>query len=271
MDMYGLRVPALSPGRARSGSRRLPWHDLELDVVRADPPHETRATTTDSSATLEVAGDLRVHVTRHPLAARISAARPISTNELIHPLMVYVGAAVAHWTQRTSFHAAAVVLGGKAWLFLGPPHAGKSTLAASLHARGHVVMADDLAVLDDRTVLAGPPVADLREAAARHLATKAVVSSGRGRIRWRADLGDAPYEVPLGGFVSLAWSEKTQMRRADAAERLTALARSDALWSGPVTTTAFLDLLDAPFYVLERKEDWATMGDVIRIIEGLAG
>jgi hypothetical protein len=41
-------------------------------------------------------------------------------------------------------HASGVVMNEKGVLFLGPCGAGKSTTAAGLHARGHLVIADDL-------------------------------------------------------------------------------------------------------------------------------
>ena len=45
-------------------------------------------------------------------------------------------------------HASAVAIGEGAVAFLGEPGAGKSSLAAELHARGHRVLSDDLTALD---------------------------------------------------------------------------------------------------------------------------
>jgi hypothetical protein len=47
-------------------------------------------------------------------------------------------------------HASAVVIDGKAVLFVGPPGAGKSTTAAALARLGHPVLADDIAMLEER-------------------------------------------------------------------------------------------------------------------------
>jgi hypothetical protein len=44
-------------------------------------------------------------------------------------------------------HASAVAIDGKAILFLGASGSGKSTTAAAFHARGHEVMADDVAAV----------------------------------------------------------------------------------------------------------------------------
>jgi hypothetical protein len=50
----------------------------------------------------------------------------------------------------TCLHASAVALGGRAVAFLGPPGAGKSTIAAALARRGHAVLTDDLLALCER-------------------------------------------------------------------------------------------------------------------------
>ncbi|MDY7014224.1 MAG: hypothetical protein SVX43_11620 [Cyanobacteriota bacterium] len=45
-------------------------------------------------------------------------------------------------------HASAAVIGDRAVAFLGPPGAGKSTLAAALARRGYPILSDDLVVLN---------------------------------------------------------------------------------------------------------------------------
>jgi len=42
------------------------------------------------------------------------------------------------------FHASVVCIEGKAVAFLGHPHAGKTTMAATLHRRGHTLLSDDV-------------------------------------------------------------------------------------------------------------------------------
>jgi hypothetical protein len=64
-------------------------------------------------------------------------------------------------------HAAAVAIDGRGVLLAGPPRAGKSTLAAVLHALGHRVVADDICVVSPAAdggpaVHAGPPRVRLR-------------------------------------------------------------------------------------------------------------
>ncbi len=46
------------------------------------------------------------------------------------------------------FHGSVVCVDGMAAAFLGHPHAGKTTIAAALHGRGHTLLSDDVLVLD---------------------------------------------------------------------------------------------------------------------------
>lgn len=59
------------------------------------------------------------------------------------------------WHQRglLPLHASAVSVDRNAVVFAGPSGAGKSTFAAVLSRRGHPVLADDIAIIDPKTVL----------------------------------------------------------------------------------------------------------------------
>jgi len=61
-------------------------------------------------------------------------------------------------------HASVVVINGQAILFLGPSGGGKSTTAAAFHARGHLVIADDVGavrVVNEKCIV-GPAWSRLR-------------------------------------------------------------------------------------------------------------
>jgi HPr Serine kinase C-terminal domain len=79
-------------------------------------------------------------------------------------------------------HASAIAVSGEAVLFLGSAGWGKSTMAAALHARGHRLIADDMAALrvEEKRSMVFPGVPQLR------LWPEAVVSS----------LGDDPEKLP---------------------------------------------------------------------------
>ena len=65
--------------------------------------------------------------------------------------------AILHQRNLLPLHSNAVELGGRAVAFLGASGAGKSTMAAWFHDRGHNVLADDVCVVTFPS--AGPPLA----------------------------------------------------------------------------------------------------------------
>lgn len=77
-----------------------------------------------------------------------------------------------HQRGYVTLHASCVNLGLGAVAFLGDSAAGKSYIAAALHARGHAVVADDVTVVDvdgsSCSVYPGLPVLQLLPDAAKH-------------------------------------------------------------------------------------------------------
>ena len=64
------------------------------------------------------------------------------------PLLGSVLAIALHQRQQLVLHGSAVVINGKAVLFLGASGQGKSTTAAALYSRGYQIMTDDVAAID---------------------------------------------------------------------------------------------------------------------------
>ncbi len=65
-----------------------------------------------------------------------------------------LGAAMAVLLQQRglfSLHASAVAIDGRAAIFIGDKGQGKSTMSSMLYGRGHEIIADDIAVIDDHT------------------------------------------------------------------------------------------------------------------------
>src|SRR5262249_24053304 len=64
------------------------------------------------------------------------------------PLLGTVLAVLLHQRGLLTLHASAVEINGQAAAFIGTKGAGKSTIAAMLHARGHRLIADDIVAMD---------------------------------------------------------------------------------------------------------------------------
>lgn len=72
----------------------------------------------------------------------------VEVSTLRLPLLGSVLAIALHQRQQLVLHGSAVVIGGKAVLFLGASGQGKSTTAAALYNRGYQLMTDDVAAID---------------------------------------------------------------------------------------------------------------------------
>ena len=246
-----------------------PQWPCDLRVERGAAPAVTSVRWHEDTVRLDARAEFSVLVRADPLGAVVTSPRPLTTAELVHPVMAFVGAAAAAWTGRSALHAAAVVIDGRAWLLLGRPGGGKSTLAVQARRRGLPVLSDDLAVIDGRTVFAGPRSADLRPESARHwdMAEDTIVRESRPR--WRHDLGPAPQEADLGGLLELRWGPHLVTSRLGPAQKLALLAEHDALRRGPGEPTDFLDLLQHPAFSLTRPRDLSGLDDTLDTIVSL--
>jgi hypothetical protein len=78
----------------------------------------------------------------------VETFREVSEGELRVFLFGTVLSIVAHQRGLLPLHASAVRIGEGAVVLMGPSGAGKSSLASALARRGHVFLADDVAVID---------------------------------------------------------------------------------------------------------------------------
>lgn len=187
------------------------------------------------------------------------ASRAADPTGLVHPFLAAVAAVHAAWNARLALHSGAFSTSGGAWLLIGGSGSGKSSTMAALAARGATIVTDDLAVLDDGAVLAGPRGVDLRPGVAQTLGVTA--DPVRGGLRHRVKLGASPLAVPLCGIVHLAWGGVAPALEPLApAARLAALGRPD-LWAVPAPDAErLLALVDLPAFRLRRPRDPTAVG-----------
>lgn len=105
---------------------------------------ETMVGPTEWRLTYDDVGVLSVRDGRRIELAPLRGASPRSVRlTLLGPAM----AVLLHQRGFLVLHASVVEVAGRAVAFLGDSGAGKSTLAAALHARGHRLVADDIAAV----------------------------------------------------------------------------------------------------------------------------
>jgi hypothetical protein len=183
-------------------------------------------------------------------------------------------------------HASVVAVANQAVAFVGAKEAGKSTMAAALHARGHQLLSDDILAVDLRRdkPLALPGFPQLK------LWPDALVSLGydvgvlprlrpelekRGQ-RHSVGFTDAP--VPLKGICTLDFGPGPTVVSLQSWEALTALMPH---WYGARFGTKLLRALGlsthflqcaelvkkVPVWCLKRPNDLATLPEVVRLVE----
>lgn len=162
-------------------------------------------------------GDVRIDA---PAAARFQIARDASAVrcERIDPLFdaLLVGQVfpmLAAMRGLEVFHAAAVAMDGKAWLFAADSGVGKTTLTAHLIAGGATLLADDVVAItgdeSDLTVLGTSGPLRLHEPTAAELLADAdsdrfvLASTDSDKVLLRA-AETIEHPVPLGGIVLLS-------------------------------------------------------------------
>lgn len=144
--------------------------------------------------------------------------------------------AILHQRGLLPLHSNGVVVDGRAVAFAGPPGAGKSTLAAWFHDRGHRLLSDDVCVLEpcEAGFLAHPGVPRLRlwrdalEASGRSAEDYAQAFDGWEKYLVRANLHDAGQPVPLSHIYLLRSGdrEEVEIRRLTGTQAVQALVEN---------------------------------------------
>lgn len=214
--------------------------------------------------------DGRISMERAAASVTYAVREVVTEQGLVHPYLAFPAAVFNRWAGRNSFHAGAIVLGGRAFVVAGHKEAGKSTTLAGLAAEGVPVLSDDLVILDKLRVLPGPRCIDLRQEAAEHLGDGEPLGVVGARERWRIKVAPAAPEL-LGGFVYLGWGDREELTPLPLGERLQRLFQYDALEVGPTDPATFMDLARLPAWDFRRPNGIESMSRSLnRLLDVLA-
>ncbi len=187
----------------------------------------------------------------------------LPSDVLAHPYLAPVATVFNRWSGRETFHSGAFLHGGRAWAVMGPRTAGKSSLLAVLAARGVPVVADDILVVDDTQVYAGPRCVDLRQPVP---GAALPGCAARGGDRIRVALPPIAPRLPLGGWIFLRWDTRVAMTPVPGSILLARLARQRSWPRLASDPAALLTIASLPAWELTRPRDWRALAATERLI-----
>ncbi len=265
---YGLAITGLEGVPRRLTRAPGDWRRLYLEQSRPSEGDRQRSTAIgEDGAFIRFDRHHAVSIDRTRRRAIVLAPSDREPELLAHPLLILPAVAFAAWEGRAALHGGAFLANGHAWGLFGSHRAGKSTALAALALAGTPVLADDLVVVADGRVLAGPRYVDLRPSAARHFELPPDVASVRQRHRLTP--APAPTQAPIGGWIFLSWGKQV-LRRLDRGETLARLADAYALT--PLfqpTALQLLELASHPAFELRRPRSFAAVGETIELLTSL--
>jgi hypothetical protein len=268
---YGFRLDGVPDAGPLLVDAPESWPRLEL--VRA--PEGARPETedvTDDDAHLWLAGGAAAELDRRRSRALLTVPENTSDGALVHPFLAPVALIMARWRGHEGMHGGAVATADGVWAVLGDKTGGKSTTLASLALAGLSVFSDDVLVIADGIALAGPRSIDLREEPAKRLGVGEPMGRIGMRDRWRLALDPVPPELPLRGWISLAWGEEITVESLRGADRLAALIPHRGVRLVPTAPTALLELSALPHLRLTRPRRWDSLRDAAaRLADAIAG
>jgi hypothetical protein len=275
---YGLRLIGLHGAQAFLCDVAADAPVLRIERGTADPslagaPAQDDSVFSPSQAKYVLSDRIsRVDQQRSTGTAHVRLGRSYEDEELLHPLLSGCFAVANWWAGRDGFHGGSFVMDGRAWVVLGAKSMGKSSTLGYLATQGVQILADDLAVVVDKHVVAGPAFVDLRPDAAEQLGIGRDMGMLGARERFRLNVAAPPSKVPLGGWLVLDWSAESTLEPVPVNERLKLLFASRAVMLQPAAPAAFVDYAALPMMKLHRPRSWDSLQGVYQLLSsGLAG
>ena len=255
MGAYGLRISGIAEAQTMLVPSGRDWPHLRI-VASLENPDARPELVTDLRADLSLKTGGRLTIDRDTGVARFAVPRRLTDHELVHPFLAPAAAVMAHWSSRPCFHGGAFVSNEGVWALIGDREGGKSSTLAWLVLHGHAVVADDVLVLSGGTAFAGPRSIDLRQGAAEYLGAGEALGVVGARPRWRLPLPPFHCDLPLRGWVFLAWDGRVEVEALPASQCLARLLQHRCLRVTPSDPASFLELASLPAWELRRPRDW---------------
>jgi len=253
--LYGLRFTDIKSDPELFVAPPAQWQPWTI-VRREGPGEPVDGLVGSDSARLRLAPHGSLVIDRTNRTSVFTMRTPPSDAQLAHPYLAATAAIAARWDGRESFHAGAFVIGGRVWGVLGEREMGKSSLLAVLARLELPVLTDDVLVLRDGLALAGPRCIDLREEAARRLRMGRTIGPVGTRERWRIMLPAVAPELPLAGWISLEWADRTGIESVPPGERFPRLLDNLTVVLDPLDPPIVLTLAALPMVTLRRPRSF---------------
>jgi hypothetical protein len=204
-------------------------------------------------ARIELIDDSHAVLDRERMHVTFEGPNWVWADWLVHPTLAAISMFFATWLGRHPIHAGAFVVDGGAWAVVGESTAGKSSTLGWLSKAGYPVLTDDLLVIEKGTVFAGPRTLDLVPSSARFLGS--LGRPVRHGDRYRISTAPVPPEVPLRGWIALAWGHELEALRIPPTKRLETLLQHLRIQRDGPGSRAILDLAMLPGLELRRPRD----------------
>jgi hypothetical protein len=271
LGAYGLRLAGLAGCEPLlvSAEKGWPLVRVALEISDADPPAEWLD---GRSAVVRLRTGGWIELDRASGLVTYFVDKRLSDDEIVHPFLAPVAIVASHWHERESIHGGAFLVDGRAWGIVGGRLGGKSSLLATLAARGVDVLADDLLVLDELSAFAGPRTIDLRKDAAAELGLGECIGQAGARMRWRLRLAAVPPSAPVGGWIFVGWGDRIEIRRLRGVETLERLIGSRGIRVAPHEPERFLQISMLSAWELRRPRSWSSLHQTVEeLLSTVAG